>query len=92
VGLTLTSLAPGNEGKAIWNYDGSGTALYTMTWDSKYAYWFTTAPNESHVVLDASTGKVVRTQSLILAGRELGRVGGPGPRKRASAVARRRWA
>jgi hypothetical protein len=64
VGLTLTSLAPGNEGKAIWNYDGSGTALYTMTWDSKYAYWFTTAPNESHVVLDASTGKVVRTQSL----------------------------
>jgi hypothetical protein len=64
VGLTLTSLAPGSEGKAIWNYDGAGTALYTMTWDSRYAYWFTTAPNESHVVLDASTGKVVRTQSL----------------------------
>jgi hypothetical protein len=64
VGLTMTSLAPGNEGKAIWNYEGSGTALYTMTWDEKYAYWFTTVPNESQVVLDSSTGKVVRTQSL----------------------------
>ena len=64
VGLTMTSLAPGNEGKTLWQYDGSGTALYTMTWESKYAYWFTTVPNESHVVLDASTGKVLRTQSL----------------------------
>ena len=54
VGLTMTSLAPGNEGKSLWTYEGSGTALYTMTWDEKYAYWFTTAPNESHVVLDAS--------------------------------------
>jgi hypothetical protein len=64
VGLSMTSLAPGNEGKTLWTYEGSGTALYTMTWDTKYAYWFTTVPNESHVVLDASTGKVVRTQSL----------------------------
>jgi hypothetical protein len=64
VGLTMTSLAPGNEGKTIWNYSGSGTALYTMTWDSKYAYWWNTSPNEAQVVLDASTGKVVRTQSL----------------------------
>jgi hypothetical protein len=66
VGLTMTSLAPGNEGKSLWTYEGSGTALYTMTWDEKYAYWFTTAPNESHVVLDSSTGKVVRTQSLFM--------------------------
>ena len=35
-----------------------------MTWDQKYAYWFTTVPNEAHVVVDAGTGKVVRTQSL----------------------------
>jgi hypothetical protein len=64
VGLTMTSLAPGQEGRAIWRYQGTGTALYTMTWDPRYAYWFTTSPNETQVVLDASTGKVVRQQSL----------------------------
>jgi hypothetical protein len=64
VGLSLTSLAPGSEGKSIWQYHASsGTALYTQTWDAKYAYWFTTTP-EAHVVLDATTGQVVRTQSL----------------------------
>jgi hypothetical protein len=64
IGLSLTSLAPGSEGKSIWQYHASsGTALYTQTWDSKYAYWFNTSP-EAHVVLDASTGQVVRTQSL----------------------------
>jgi hypothetical protein len=64
VGLTMTSLAPGREGKTIWRYQGAGTALYTMTWDSRYAYWFTVSPDETQVVLDASTGKVVRQQSL----------------------------
>jgi hypothetical protein len=65
VGLTMTSLAAGSAGKTLWTYEASsGTALYTMTWDAQYAYWFTTVPNEAHVVLDASTGKVLRTQSL----------------------------
>ena len=40
-------------------------ALYTMHWDSKYAYWFRNAPEESHLVLDANTGKLQKTQSLI---------------------------
>jgi PQQ-like domain len=63
-GLSLTSLAPGSEGKSLWQYhSSSGTALYTQTWDAKYAYWFNTSP-EAHVVLDATTGKVLRTQSL----------------------------
>ncbi|MEP6755849.1 MAG: hypothetical protein ABJA67_10135, partial [Chthonomonadales bacterium] len=40
-------------------------ALYTMDWDAKYAYWFRMAPEESHLVIDSSTGKLLREQSLI---------------------------
>ena len=76
IGLTMTSLAPGQEGRALWRYEPKaepggpvdGTtfmALYTMSWDGKYAYWFRNAPEESHLVLDAATGKLLRTQSLI---------------------------
>jgi hypothetical protein len=43
---------------------GSGTALYTMSWDSKYAYWFTTPPGETLNVLDIGTGKQVHGWSL----------------------------
>jgi len=76
IGLTMTSLAPGREGKTLWRYvpdsrpggpvDGTTfQALYTMTWDSQYAYWFRNAPEESHLVLDANTGKLIREQSLV---------------------------
>jgi hypothetical protein len=76
IGLSMTSLAPGMEGKSLWRYtpdampggpvDGATfMALYTMTWDEKYAYWFRNAPEESHLVIDAKTGKLVRSQSLI---------------------------
>lgn len=76
IGLSLTSLAPGQEGKTLWRYspepltggpvDGvTFQALYTMHWDKKFAYWFRNAPEESHLVLDAATGKLLRTQSLI---------------------------
>jgi outer membrane protein assembly factor BamB len=76
IGLSLTSLKPGSEGKTIWTWtpedlpggpvDGTTfQALYTMTWDSRYAYAFRHAPEESHLVLDAQTGKLLRTQSLI---------------------------
>lgn len=40
-------------------------ALYTMTWDAKYAYWFRHNPEESHLVFDSASGKLLRTQSLI---------------------------
>ncbi|MEP7051812.1 MAG: hypothetical protein ABJB12_15720 [Pseudomonadota bacterium] len=36
---------------------GSGTALHNMSWDHKYAYWFTEPPNEILSVLDVNTGK-----------------------------------
>lgn len=40
-------------------------ALYTLHWDKQFAYWFRLNPEETHLVLDAETGKVVREQSLI---------------------------
>jgi hypothetical protein len=77
IGLTLTSLAPGSVGQHLWRYapdqvsggppidDGvTFEALYTMTWDTKYAYWFRNAPEESHLVFDVRTGGLLRTQSL----------------------------
>src|SRR5204863_8902382 len=76
IGISLTCLAPGREGKTLWRYvpepephapvDGTTfQALYTMTWDRQYAYWFRNAPEESHLVFDSKTGKLLRTQSLI---------------------------
>ncbi len=76
IGLTLTSIKPGAEGKTLWRWvpedlpggplDGTTfQALYTMTWDRNYAYAFRHAPEESHLVLDANSGQLLRTQSLI---------------------------
>jgi hypothetical protein len=69
VGLSLT----GMDGKTIWRYvagDGNEQAptwqaLYVMHWDARYAYWFRLNPEESHVVIDAGTGRLVKEQSLI---------------------------
>lgn len=63
IGLTLTSLAPDNAGKAIWRYKGESKALYTMHWDKQYAYWFD-LDRSTHTVIDSKTGKALRTQSL----------------------------
>jgi hypothetical protein len=77
VGVSLTSLVPGHEGESLWRFvpeqplgspaidDGvTFEALYTMTWDDKYAYAFRNAPEEAHLVLDIQTGQLLRTQSL----------------------------
>lgn len=63
-GLSLTSLAPGKEGRTLWRFEAPGKTLYTMHWDRKYAYWF---PEDQpvHHVLDANTGKLLKTQSLV---------------------------
>jgi hypothetical protein len=63
IGLTLTSLAPGQEGKTLWRFETTGKALYTMHWDNRYAYWID-LDNARHLVLDSETGKLLRTQSL----------------------------
>ena len=76
IGISLTSLKAGEEGKTLWRYapealpnaplDGTTfQALYTMTWDRQYAYWFRNAPEEAHLVFDANTGKLMKTQSLV---------------------------
>ena len=55
VGLSMTSLAPGSEGKMLWQFQAnSGEALYNSSWDGKYAYWFTVSPNETMQVIDAA--------------------------------------
>ncbi len=76
IGLSMTSLVKGEEGQTIWRFAPEATAnapldgttwmaLYTCVWDKKYVYWFRNAPEESHIVLDAATGKLVREQSLV---------------------------
>jgi hypothetical protein len=55
----------GSEGKTIWRYEPNRSkATYTMHWNAKYAAWFDIDASE-HQVLDAATGKLLRTQSLL---------------------------
>ncbi len=63
IGLTLTSLAPGREGKTLWLYEAKGKALYNMHWDKQHAYWID-SDNSEHIVIDTRNGKWIKTQSL----------------------------
>ncbi len=63
IGLSLTSLAPGREGKTLWLYEAKGKALYNMHWDKQHAYWIN-SDNSEHVVIDTRNGKWIKTQSL----------------------------
>jgi outer membrane protein assembly factor BamB len=76
IGISQTSLEPGEEGKTIWRWvpedmpggpvDGvTFNALYTMSWTPQYTCWFRHAPEEQHLVFDSTTGKLLRSQSLI---------------------------
>jgi hypothetical protein len=76
IGLSMTSLAAGEEGKTLWRFEPTAIeggpldgvtwmALYNCAWDDRYVYWFRNAPEETQVVLDAVSGKVVREQSLV---------------------------
>ena len=61
-GQSLTSLAPGEEGKTLWStelerYDPS----FACHWNEKYVFGFL---NGNHVVLDAASGKLLREQPL----------------------------
>jgi len=50
---------PGSLAAPTWQ------ALYTLHWDKRYAYWFRLNPEETHLVLDAETGRLLKEQSLI---------------------------
>lgn len=76
IGLSMTSLAKGEEGKTLWRFAPPATtgtpldgttwmALYNCVWDAKHVYWFRNAPEETHIVLEAATGKMLREQSLV---------------------------
>lgn len=60
-GLSLTSLAPGSEGKTIWNYELNTGSEYTHQLTPKYATWWVKG---HHVVIDIATGKKLRKQPL----------------------------
>lgn len=70
VGLSLTDA---KTGQSRWQFvadagtEGAPTwqALYVMHWDARHAYWFRMNPEESHLVIDSTTGKLERTQSLV---------------------------
>jgi outer membrane protein assembly factor BamB len=69
VGLSM--IDPAN-GKRVWMFeptgelrdDGGWEALYALHSDERFAYWFRNGREQSHLVLDAATGALVREQSL----------------------------
>ncbi len=73
VGLSLMSLANAGAGKSLWRFvagDGNEAAptwqtLYILHWNAEEAYWFRMNPEESHLVISAKSGKLLREQSLI---------------------------
>lgn len=50
---------PGTVAAPTWQ------AQYLFNWDKKYGYWFRLNPEETHLVFDINTGKILREQSLI---------------------------
>lgn len=61
-GQSLTSLAPGEVGKTLWNTDLKGyDPSFASHWNSKYVFGF---QNGHHIVLDAATGALLREQPL----------------------------
>ncbi len=66
IGLSMIDVATG---KSVWSFEPSAgdgwEALYAMHADAQHAYWFKNAPEESHLVLVATTGALLREQSLV---------------------------
>ena len=61
-GQSLTSLAPGEEGKTLWNTELSGfDPSFASHWNEKYVFGF---QGMNHLVMDAETGAVLREQRV----------------------------
>ncbi len=61
-GQSLTSLAPGHEGKTLWSIELPGyDPSFACHWNSKYVFGF---HRGNHLVFDAASGKTLRTQPL----------------------------
>ena len=61
-GQSLTSLAPGEEGKTLWSTELQGyDPSFASHWNAKYVFGFR---GGKHVVLDANSGELLREQPL----------------------------
>lgn len=61
-GQSLTSLAPGEEGKTLWSTELQGyDPSFASHWNEKYVFGFR---GGNHVVLDADSGRLLREQPL----------------------------
>jgi hypothetical protein len=61
-GQSLTSLAPGEEGKTLWSTELPGyDPSFASHWNEKYVFGFR---GGNHVVLDATSGNLLREQPL----------------------------
>lgn len=61
-GQSLTSLAPGEEGKTLWSTEIPGyDPSFASHWNAKYVMGF---QGMNHLVMDAASGKVLRTQPV----------------------------
>jgi outer membrane protein assembly factor BamB len=61
-GQSLTSLAPGQEGKTLWSIDLDGyDPSFACHWNEKYSFGF---HKGNHIVIDSGSGKLLREQPL----------------------------
>jgi len=61
-GHSLTSLAPGEEGKSLWSTELAGyDPSFACHWNTRYVFGFNQG---HHLVLDATNGKLLRDQPL----------------------------
>ena len=61
-GHSLTSLAPGEEGKTLWRADlARYDTSFACHWDARYVFGFNQG---KHLVMEAATGRVLREQPL----------------------------
>ncbi|QDV47341.1 PQQ enzyme repeat protein [Stieleria neptunia] len=61
-GQSLTSLEPGEAGKTLWSTELEGyDPSFACHWNGRYVFGF---QKGNHLVMDASSGKLLRTQPL----------------------------
>lgn len=61
-GQSLTSLAPGEEGKTLWSTELPGyDPSFACHWNGEYVFGF---QGLNHLVMDAATGNVLRKQAV----------------------------
>lgn len=61
-GQSLTSLAPGEEGRTLWSTEIPGyDPSFASHWNVKYVLGF---QGMNHLVMDAASGKILRTQPV----------------------------